>query len=260
MKLFQQRNDRPDIPKDAPKKKGAAKVFSTLWREFWGLIKLNILFILTCIPVVTIPASITAMSRITCTMVRDENYFLWVDYWKAFKRDFWKSFFGGLVFAALLAAFGVSVWFYMMLYGNSKLFIALAGTAVCLVLAVLMAGFYYFPMLSMVDLPFKALIMNSFVVAFAGFKRTLLALAAFAAFFVLGIGLYPYSVIYIVFIMFSLSSLMIALAVYPVIDDRVMEHADEPPEEKKDTLPEENSSELRSASQFVWQDEEETDK
>lgn len=249
-------NNRPDIPKDAPEKKGAAKVLSTLWREFWGLIKLNFLFMLTCIPIVTIPASITAMSRITCTMAKNENYFLWADYKKAFKRDFFKSLLGGLIILLLSAIFIFSTYVYMLMYGNSKLFILLAGIAVCFGILVLFSSFYFFPMLAMVELPMKGLLVNSLLLALSNIKRTLLALVAFLIFLVGASLLFPYSCIYMVFIMFSMTSLMIALAVFPVIDKKTVKRT---PEElaamqrREEGLEDE---EPEPVQQFVWDDEE----
>ena len=43
----------PGVAKDAPEKTGAAWVGETLAREFWQLVKLNVLFLLCCLPVVT---------------------------------------------------------------------------------------------------------------------------------------------------------------------------------------------------------------
>lgn len=263
MPLFKQNQDRPDNPKDAPKKKGILRLLLILWREFFPLLKLNLLFILCCIPVVTIPAAITAMSRITGSMARDENYFLWADYKKAFKRDFGKALLGGVIFLLLLGVFGLSTWFYFMLYGNSKLFIILAGFALCLVMTTLCAAFYFFPSLAFVELPIKAMLINSVVMVFTCFKRTLLAFLGFFIFMGIGIALYPSSSFFILLLMFSLSSLMVCMGVMPAIEEKVMVFTPEQaaalrarrgePEPVKE-------EELSSAQQFTWDEKEEESK
>ena len=43
---YEPKKDTPGIEKNAPKKKGIALFLETLWREFFPLIKLNLLFIL----------------------------------------------------------------------------------------------------------------------------------------------------------------------------------------------------------------------
>ena len=98
---YESRRDRPDLERSAIRKRGFVGYMDMLWREFFELLKLNLLFVLSCVPIITIPAALTAMHRITSVMVRDENHFLWPDYWKAFRRDFWKSLGGGAAIAPL---------------------------------------------------------------------------------------------------------------------------------------------------------------
>lgn len=256
---YEPKNDKPDIPKDAPKPLPHIKVLTTLWREFWNLIKLNVMFLLTCIPIVTIPAAMTAMSRITCTMVRDENFFLWSDYWKAFKRDFWRSLLVGFAVVALIAVFTVSLIFYYNLAGTvDKLFLFVAAFSICLIIIVSVASCYFFPMLALVDLPVKNLVINSLVMVFGCFKRSLLAIVSIVIFLGLGVALWPTSVIYLVMLMFSLSSVMICFAVYPAIEDKVMVKKPAAGEETggvPDVAPE-ALEELSSAEIGSWDEEE----
>ena len=98
---YEPRKDRPDLERSAIRKRGFVGYMDLLWRELFELLKLNLLFVLSCVPIITLPAALTAMRRITSVMVRDENHFLWPDYWKAFRRDFWKSLGGGAAIAPL---------------------------------------------------------------------------------------------------------------------------------------------------------------
>ena len=74
---YEPRRDRPDLERSAIRKRGFVGYMDMLWREFFELLKLNLLFVLSCVPIITIPAALTAMHRITSVMVRDENHFLW---------------------------------------------------------------------------------------------------------------------------------------------------------------------------------------
>lgn len=225
---YEPRKDRPDIPKDAPKKKGTVRFLETLWREFFELLKLNLLFLLTCIPVVTIPASLTAMSRITVTMAQDRNHFLLSDYWQAFKRDFGKSLLGGLALLGMLIVFGISTWFYYRLMLQNRFFVILAGASACLLLSALMMGLYFFPMLASVELPLGQILKNSCILTFVNMKRSLPALLLWCLLMGLGIGLLPYSAPYALLIMCSLTSLVVSFLLYPAIEDRVLEQEPEP--------------------------------
>ena len=221
---YEPRPNRPDLTRDAIRKRGFMGYMDMLWREFFELLKLNLLFSLSCIPVVTIPAAFTAMHRITAVMVRDENHFLWPDYWKAFRRDFWKSL-GGAVIGAALALFILSTVFYYNLMQVNRFFVVPAGAAACLALLTLCASFYFFPMLAMVDLPLGALLKNSAALVFGNIRKSLLALAFFVLLVGLGVGLLPYSFIFAALLLFSLVASITTWLTYPAIETRVMRRA-----------------------------------
>lgn len=205
---YEPKKDTPGIDKNAPKKKGLARYLETLWREFFPLLKLNLLFLLSCVPIITIPAAMTAMSRITVAMVRDRNYFMWADYWDAFKRDFGRSLLAGILLAAAIGMFGLSTWFYYMLaQANSKFFLVLSGVSLCLLLTALSASMYFFPMLAMVELPTRKLLLNSCIMTYSCFRKTVPALLVSAVLLIASVGLFPFSLITLVFVTFSLTSL-----------------------------------------------------
>ena len=52
----------PGIPKDAPKPEGLRLLASVLGREWWALVKLNLLFIAFSLPIVTLPAAYSRRS------------------------------------------------------------------------------------------------------------------------------------------------------------------------------------------------------
>ncbi|MGN0356148.1 MAG: YesL family protein, partial [Muricoprocola sp.] len=55
------------------------------------LVILNLLFIISCIPIVTIGAATTALYSITLKMARNEESYIVKGYWKAFKENFKQS-------------------------------------------------------------------------------------------------------------------------------------------------------------------------
>ena len=255
---YEPKKDTPGIAKDAPQKKGFARYFEILWREFFPLIKLNLLFIISCLPIVTIPAALTAMNRITVTMVRDRNYFMLSDYWDAFKRDFFRSLLAGILILVLVAVFSVSIWFYYMLgQAGSKFFMLFAGVSVALMIMVLGAGMYFFPMLAMVELPTGKLMRNSFIMFFTHFKRSLPAALISGAMVLGGIGLYPLSIIFIVFIMFSLASMSANFFLVKPIEVAVLGMDDTPSVNPAKERSQENLLSSAELGEFPqWEDEE----
>ncbi len=55
-------------------------------REWWELVKLNLLFVVFSLPLVTLPAAHAAAVRISVAMVEDRNIYLWRDFRSAFVR------------------------------------------------------------------------------------------------------------------------------------------------------------------------------
>ena len=224
---YEPRKNRPDIPKDAKKKTGVVGYLEILWREFFSLVGLNMLFVVCCLPIITIPAAITGMSYVTVTMVRDKNHFLFADFFRAFKRDFWRSLLAGIIFFVMIVIFAFSAYFYYTMGQNTVnsalILVVLAAVSGCMAVLTLMTACVFFPMLSMVELNVKALIKNSLVLIGSNFKKsvalflTVLFLAGF-----LGIGLLPQSTFYIALIMFSLVSLITSYLFVPVIEKRVL--------------------------------------
>ena len=83
-------------------REGARRFFYLFWNHAWKLIRLNLLFLACCIPVVTMPAALCAMDRVLIVLVREGNVLLWEEFRDEFKKDFWRSLPLGLLFGGLL--------------------------------------------------------------------------------------------------------------------------------------------------------------
>ena len=67
----------PGVKKDEPSKRGISLFFQLFIMRFWDILKLNIIFILYCIPIVTIAPAFSAMSSITMSMIRNKQTYLY---------------------------------------------------------------------------------------------------------------------------------------------------------------------------------------
>ncbi|MBP5294478.1 MAG: DUF624 domain-containing protein, partial [Lachnospiraceae bacterium] len=243
--------------KDYPRQQGRELEFirflKTMFREFWELMKLNFLFIVTCLGVITIPAAITARNAITITMYRDKNHFLWRDYWKAFKADFWRALLGGAVYGALLTLFFISTYFYYQLAGRAGfMFVVPMVLSIFMFLVAYISAVYFFRMLPTVDLKLWPIFKNSVMLFFLNFPRNLLAILIIAIFAFVGFGLLPYSAVVLVAIHFSLLSLALDFITYGSVEKYVIlseEEEEEPSMETYDKLAseEDDAEELKSA-------------
>ena len=125
----------PGVAKDAPEKTGAAWVGETLAREFWQLVKLNVLFLLCCLPVVTFGAARAAMARCTVNMARDVPNDVWTDFRAALRQDTVRNLLCGLAELALL-------WMGVMLVTADGFFPALLGMLLLCVTAAFFQNFW----------------------------------------------------------------------------------------------------------------------
>ena len=83
--------------------------FATLVADF---ILLNLLFIVLCIPAVTIGPAVSALIHTTLKLSEDENRTLVKPFWNEFKRDITKKMLLWIVYLVLIAALVYMAQFY----------------------------------------------------------------------------------------------------------------------------------------------------
>ena len=211
MKLFFDHNKHAGqgIEKNDPKKTGLGLFFDILKREWFELIKLNLLFLLFCLPVITIPAAYTAMCKITITMVRDKNFYLLSDFWQAFRLEFHRSTVAGLICFVCAAALAYASVFY---YSRIELSVHYAVFAiVCAfgLLTALIASFYIFSMIASVSLNFVDYFKNSILLTFIYANYNLLTITFVFAVVVVILVTLPYSILFVLFFALSLTNLAV---------------------------------------------------
>lgn len=223
MGFFNAHFDRPGpgIEKNAPEKKGLARFFDIYIRAFWELIKLNFIFILFCIPIVTIGPACAGMSRVTMLMVRERPFFIFSDFWEAFRKEFKQSFFTGLLTALLTAALAVGMVFYMTSVAENKMLylawfiLIITGFMLCL------SSIYIYPMIVTVALPLKLVYKNSLLLGIVCLKHSLPALLVIAVLTAAMVLLLPFTVPVVLTLFFSLVSFICSFAAWPGIQKYV---------------------------------------
>ncbi|OLP46763.1 YesL family protein [Rhizobium oryziradicis] len=209
----------PGIPKDAPKKRGLALFAQIVVREAWDLFKLNLMIVVFCLPIITIPAAHAAATRICISMVRDENTYLWRDFWQAFCRHFKAATAWGLVSATVLGLSGYAAFIYGQLAIVNFAFAAAATLCVMIWVFVLALTAHVFvllvekPDLAPYDLARRA------ALAMLGRPWPILAAFAFiASLWLLHIVFYPVSVFMPAAFNFSLATLSVTFSALKASD------------------------------------------
>lgn len=150
-----------------------------------NLIFVNFCFVITCIPIVTIGASLTAMNRITIKILLGENPPVFSEYFRSFKNNFKQSTVIWLILSAITAFF---VWEIYLI--NTSLPAEYTWTQYplyFLLLAIFSCMAYAFPIIAWFDENNKQVIKNSLLLALANIPSTI-----FFAIITIALGLVTY--------------------------------------------------------------------
>ncbi len=207
---------------ELPPEKGAKRFFFLLTTHPWKLVTLNLVFLMFSIPVVTIPAAVCGMSRVLIKLVREGNCFLWSEFIKEFKANLFKSLPFGLLFAVLL---------FMSYYalslstssGDSSLSIFAGAIGLFILGLILLFSSYVFVLLPSLALKNRHIAKNALVLMVTEWKIDLVIIGSIVAMAIIIAAFFPYTVILLLFIWFSLQQLIICTAVNETMQRRIID-------------------------------------
>ena len=142
------------------------------------LMILNILVLITSIPVITIGASFTAMHYVLIKMVRDEETYITKMYFKSFKENFLQATALWLIVAAFGAVFVGDYYIFLRTETKFPTIFVIAVFAVAVLY--LMTVMYIFTLQARFYNTVGRTIKNAFLVMILNFPRSLLMLLLYA--------------------------------------------------------------------------------
>lgn len=202
--LFNYNKEGPGVNRNALPKEGLALFLEIFIREFTSLIKLNLFFIVSCIPIITIGPALGAMTAVTIKMVKDEPSDLYYDFKVAFKKNWKSSFLIGLFALILMIILGRILIFFIMSEG----FVYNVASSIVIILGII-SGFlliYVYPMSVSVELPLRIVIKNSFLLSILYIKYSILTFILCLGLFEVSIMLFPFTIPIVLFCTFSFMS------------------------------------------------------
>lgn len=218
---FRNRFQKEGSGKPAPKS-GWSRVGVMALTHFWKLVAANLLFVLFSLPVVTLPAALTALDRVCVIIYKDGNIFLWYEFWKEFKRSALRCFLPGLGFGLLL--FG-GYFFMSLANGNLQLgFISILFWSVGILMAAVavILGEYFFVVAAVLDISVPGALKNAFILWLARPLSGLLTLAIVIVLCAALAALMPIGIVLLVFLWAVLAQFPISYLVYDVTEDLVL--------------------------------------
>lgn len=143
--------------------------------KIFDLVILNLIFIFSCVPIITIGASTSALSYVTLKMVRSEDPYIWRNFWKSFRQNFKQGTLVWIFSILIFIFFGMD--FYIINSQNTSLF-AVVRILLWIVCAVALSVFLYvFPVISHFVCTTKQALKNALLMTFGHLPYTLMMLA-----------------------------------------------------------------------------------
>lgn len=138
--------------------------------KFADRIILNILYVITCMPVVTIGASTAALYNVSGRIDRAEGH-VWRDYWKAFRSNFKQA----TVLWIVLLVSGMVIGFGMLFYLRSNQSGSMIGILIVALLFFLWAATsaWVFPLQSRFENSVQNTLKNSLIFGLLYFPRSI---------------------------------------------------------------------------------------
>lgn len=200
------------IDKDAPRATGLALLFDILKRECWELVKLNLLFLIASLLLVTIPAATLAMARVSRSIVADENTYLLRDFKEAFGRYAFRGTLLVAVCALVMSAGIYAVVTYAKLVQDALIYSLPLAISLVMTVFVALVSAYAIVLTVTHELSLSDLFRRAALLALVKPLPMLAALAFVAALWLAHILLYPVSVFMPATINFSLGMFAICFA------------------------------------------------
>ena len=191
---------------------------------------LSLLFVIGCIPIVTIGTSMTATYYAAMKGVAGDDGYVFKNYIKSYKENLKQSVVIWLIMVALLFVFGVDLWFWLKQWQDARVEFAKPMIAISVVLlaVTVFITMYVFPLQAKFDNKTSVQIRNAFLLSIKNFPVTLLLTVATAiigwcfyysvALAVVGFGIVGFGFVAYLYAYFMLGCLKPYLEPAPEVD------------------------------------------
>ncbi len=142
---------------------------------------LSILFVLSCVPIITIGAAFTSLYYTAMKGISGDDGYIWKFYTRSFKQNFKQATGMWMLFLVAFFILSVDIWFWMTQWkatGNALAKPFLFVSVVLLTLAV-MTFIYTFALQAKFDNSWKVQLRNAFLLSIKNFPMTLLMLLTY---------------------------------------------------------------------------------
>ncbi len=182
------------VSKNGPQKKPFFRFWEMFANKFWTFFKINLIYFLFCIPIVTFGPATAAMTALSRNIYLERPQFIFHDFWAAFKKNFKQSFMVGMVDIFVMGLSVFSYVFYTANIDNGNGYWFFYALTMAAQVIFLIMNFFIYPQIVALNLKMSSIIKNSVILTFVNLKGNLITLAVFLLYgyvvFFSGIGIY----------------------------------------------------------------------
>ena len=201
--------------------------FQIYFRRFWNLITLNFLYLLFCIPIITIGPATAAMTKILRNYAREEHAFLWGDFIETFKKNFKQGLLYWL-FDTLITAFLIFDLMCVSVVPGDVLFTLSTAAILFGLLVITFMRYYVYSMMITFDLTLPQLLKNAFIFCWVAFLKNifLTAVIIFISWLVIWKLPIPFFLLVMISLYFTTTGFVTNFFINPTIKKYMMDGYD----------------------------------
>ncbi|MBQ9929350.1 MAG: DUF624 domain-containing protein [Oscillospiraceae bacterium] len=139
---------------------------------------LGLAWFLACIPIFTVGPACTALYSAHHKVIKNGNGYVWGSFWQQFRANFKQGFLLGLIALVIMLIFGADLYILLVLQGAENMGALTVIFTIMAALAVMWMQ-YWFPYISHIDDPIKAVLKNTLIMTFAHLPQSILIVLVF---------------------------------------------------------------------------------
>ncbi|MDF2511948.1 MAG: putative rane protein [Herbinix sp.] len=181
--------------------------FFSFLSKVCDVIFLSILFIIFCIPIVTIGPACTALYYATVKVIRRERGYVFREFFRSFKLNFKKGAIVGVLLTIVYIIIGFDLWAAYKGLDGSTLRFAMFGVYLAITILALGFSVYVYPVLSRFDVTLRQLIKTVLIISLRHLPSTICMIILTGA-AILGVYIIPFLLLVIPGVLVWLNSLL----------------------------------------------------
>ncbi len=170
------------ISKNAAPKGGLKLFFEILGVRVWKLFALNLIYVLFCLPVITIGPATAGMMKVVKNYSIDKNAFVWMDFIDTFKKNFFRALVMGIIDIIAYAGIISGLLIYWSLAKSKEfdtpdmLYYILYVITLSVGVTFTIMNYYIYLMMVSTDLSMKNIVKNALALVYLAPRKNLIAL------------------------------------------------------------------------------------